>query len=114
MLERHFNSFLEHDWVVDVPAIRAGLAPDDSSLIEIRNAKIRGTGLLQAPSGKKVVLGSRSPNRRCGFLIDVDLFVTFTKPCGAARPHCEHRTYIMSFAFRFEHDVILALLNRIF
>src|SRR5438128_8591894 len=48
MFEGHFDAGVEDDWVVDVPAIGAGVAAHDAPLIEVRHAEVRRAGLFQS------------------------------------------------------------------
>src|SRR5262245_50988009 len=114
MFKRHPDAGLKDDRVIDVPAIGAGVATTDPPLIKKRNSKIGGARGLQTPRRKKIILGPCAPNRRLGLPIDVDLFVAFAEPSGAACANGQHRSDIMSFALRVEDKVILAMLNGIF
>src|SRR4029079_17128348 len=62
MLEGYFDAGIEHDRIIDVPAIRARMGADDSPLIEIGNTEIGGAGRFQTPGGKKIILCAGAPN----------------------------------------------------
>src|ERR1022692_4407500 len=105
MLQRHLDAPVEHEGIIQVPAIGAGVAAHDAPLVKTRHAKVRRAGLLQPPRGKKIVLRARAPDRSLRLAVQVYLLVAFAEPSRAARTDSEHRADVMAFALRVENQV---------
>lgn len=114
MFERHFDSGLEDDGVVEMPAVAAGTTADDAPLVEEGDAEVGGAGGGETPGGEEVVFGAGSPDGGFGFAVDVDLLVAFAEPGWAAGADGEHGADVVAFALGLEEEVVLAGFDRVF
>ncbi len=106
-------ALVEHDRVVDVPAVGAGVPADDSPLVEVGRAEVRRARRLEPPGREEVVFRARAPDRGLFFAVDVDLLIAFAEPGGAARAHAEHCADVVALALGRKDHVVLAALGRI-
>ena len=80
VLKGYLDATGKDDGVADMPPVSAGMAADNTPLVEIGDAEIWSAVYFEPPGAEEVILGSSAPDRRFFFAVDVYFLIAFAEP----------------------------------